>query len=72
MAKKADKILPIKNQPSVDEAKKVLEAEKTRITKACAEEVNEVIKKHKCKMEVSFSFTPAQGPRYSIMITPID
>lgn len=66
--------MPIKKEPEISEvekAKKVLEGERNRISQACAEEINQVIKRHGCKMEVAFSFTPAQGAKYNILITPV-
>lgn len=74
MAQKANQVLPIKQEngiSDVEKARQVLEAERTRISKACAEEINQVVKKHNCKLEVAFSFTPAQGVKYNILITPV-
>lgn len=74
MVKTSEKVMPIKQEEKapeisqVEAAKKVIEQEKIRISKECAEEVQAVLKKYNCTIDVWFTYTPAQGHKKGFQI----
>lgn len=52
----------------LDEAKKVLELDKRERADICAEEIETVLKKHRCEIDVGMLLKPNKNPAIQIQI----
>lgn len=68
MTKQAEKILPIKQESAIETAQKVIEQEKKRIVELCGKEIDEVLKRHDCTLDVVFSYDPNNKLRKQAVI----